>query len=71
VKEKAAVDFFVVLHGWLRARVGRDERGANLVEYLLLLSLIAIAVMGAVIFLGSQISPVFNHAGSSLSTAGP
>lgn len=58
-----------MLHGWLRARVGRDERGANLVEYLLLLSLIAIAVMGAVIFLGSQISPTFNHAGSALSTA--
>ena len=71
MREKAAVDFFVVLHGWLRARVGRDERGANLVEYLLLLSLIAIAVIGAVIFLGSQISPVFNHAGSTLSTAGP
>ncbi len=71
MREKAAVDFFVVLRGWLRARVGRDERGANLVEYLLLLSLIAIAVIGAVIFLGSQISPVFNHAGSTLSTAGP
>lgn len=69
MREKAAVDFFVMLHGWLRARVGRDERGANLVEYLLLLSLIAIAVMGAVLFLGSQISPVFNHAGSSISTA--
>jgi Flp pilus assembly pilin Flp len=69
VREKAAVDYFVVLHGWLRARFGRDERGANLVEYLLLLSLIAIAVIGAVVFLGSQISPKFNQAGSSLSGA--
>jgi Flp pilus assembly pilin Flp len=69
VREKAAVDYFVVLQGWLRARLGRDERGANLVEYLLLLSLIAIAVIGAVVFLGSQISPTFLHAGSAISTA--
>ena len=45
------------------------ESVANLVEYLLLLSLIAIAVIGAVVFLGSQISPKFNQAGSSLSGA--
>lgn len=69
MRKKAAVDYFVVLHGWLRARLGRDERGANLVEYLLLVSLIAIAVMGAVLFLGKQISPTFLHAGSAISTA--
>ncbi|HEV2309074.1 MAG TPA: Flp family type IVb pilin [Acidimicrobiia bacterium] len=63
------MDFFVVLHSWLRARFGRDERGANLVEYLLLVSLIAIAVMGAVIFLRNQIIPQFNNAGSAISTA--
>jgi len=58
-----------VVRTWLRARLNRDERGANLVEYLLLLSLIAIAVMGAVLFLGSQLSPKFSQAGSHLSTA--
>jgi len=63
------VDYFYVLHSWLRSRLGRDERGANLVEYLLLVSLIAIAVIGAVVFLGSQISPKFNQAGSAISTA--
>jgi Flp pilus assembly pilin Flp len=57
-----------VLRTWIRARWSRDERGANLIEYLLLVSLIAIAVMAAIAFLGSQISPVFNQAGSHIST---
>ena len=62
------MDFFV-LRTWIKARWARDERGANLIEYLLLLSLIAIAVMGAVVFLGSQLSPKFSGAGSQLSSA--
>jgi Flp pilus assembly pilin Flp len=57
-----------VLRTWIRARWSRDERGANLIEYLLLVSLIAIAVMAAIAFLGSQLSPTFNQAGSHLST---
>jgi Flp pilus assembly pilin Flp len=62
------MDLFV-LRTWLRARVNRDECGANLVEYLLLVSLIAIAVIGAVKFFGGQLSPKFSQAGSQLSTA--
>ncbi len=58
-----------VLKTWLQARVARDERGANLVEYVLLVSLIAIAVIGAVMFLSSQLSPKYTQAGSQLSTA--
>jgi Flp pilus assembly pilin Flp len=60
-----------LLRTWIRARFARDERGANLIEYLLLVSLIAIAVMAAVVYLGSQLSPKFNQAGSTLSSAGP
>ena len=59
-----------VLRTWIRARWARDERGANLIEYLLLISLIAIAVIGAIAFLGSQLTPKFNGAGSALSSAG-
>jgi pilus assembly protein Flp/PilA len=59
----------LVVRTWIEARFGRDERGANLVEYLVLLGLIAIAVMGAVVFLGAQFSPKFNQAGSQLSQA--
>jgi len=55
---------------WVRARWGgRDERGANLVEYLLLLGLIAIAVMAAIGFLGGQVNALFNSAGSQVSRA--
>ncbi len=64
------MDLFV-LKTWLQARFARDERGANLVEYLLLVSLIAIALIGVVKFFGSQLSPKFNQAGSQLSSAGP
>ena len=59
-----------VLRTWIRARWARDERGANLIEYLLLISLIAIAVIGAIAFLGSQLTPKFNGAGIALSSAG-
>jgi pilus assembly protein Flp/PilA len=60
----------VVIKAWLQARWGhRDERGANLVEYLLLVGLIAIAVMGAVSFLGGQVTGLFNQAGSQVSRA--
>ena len=63
------MDYFYLLHSWLRSRLGRDERGATLVEYVLLVSMIAIAVIGAVVFLGSQLSPRFSQAGSAISTA--
>ena len=53
---------------WLRARFAREERGASLVEYLLLLSLIAMAVIGAVIFLGQALSDSYENAGSRLNT---
>ena len=58
-----------VLRTWIRARWARDERGASLIEYVLLVSLIAMAVIGAITFLGSQLSPRFNNAGSQLSSA--
>ena len=56
-----------LVRSWLSARFARDDRGANLVEYLLLVSLIAIAVMAAVAFLGGELGSSFNHAGSKLS----
>ena len=59
-----------VLKTWLQAKFTRDERGANLVEYILLVALIALAVIAAVIFLRGQVSSKFNEAGSKLSTNG-
>jgi Flp pilus assembly pilin Flp len=56
-----------VLKTWLQAKFTKDERGANLVEYILLVSLIALAVMAAVLFMGKQLNSSFDNAGSKVS----
>ena len=57
-----------VLKTWLQAKFANDEHGANLVEYILLVALIALAVIAAVVFLSGQVSSKFNDSGSHLST---
>jgi pilus assembly protein Flp/PilA len=44
------------------------EEGQGLVEYALILVLIAIVVIGVLTFLGGQVSEVFSEIGSSLET---
>jgi len=56
-----------VLTTWLHTKLSREERGANLVEYILLVALIALAVVAAVVFLRGQITSKFNQTGSALS----
>jgi Flp pilus assembly pilin Flp len=56
-----------VLKTWLQSKFARDEHGANLVEYILLIALIALAVIGAVMFMRGQISEKFQYAGSKIS----
>ena len=51
---------------WLRARFGDTERGASLVEYALLVALIAVVCIVAVTFLGSSAKDKFNTVGSSI-----
>jgi Flp pilus assembly pilin Flp len=58
-----------MFRNWLSASLSRDERGANLVEYILLVSLIALAVIAAVMFLSGELSGSFDNAGSRLSDA--
>lgn len=43
------------------------ERGATLVEYVLLVALIAIAVIGAVVFFRNGVVDVFERTGNGLS----
>ena len=50
----------------LRARFGDDERGASLVEYALLVALIAVVCIVAITFLGTSASSKFDTVGSSL-----
>jgi Flp pilus assembly pilin Flp len=58
---------FVVITTWLHAKLGRDERGASLVEYILLVALIVLLVLGAVIFMRGELVDKFNYAGSKVS----
>ena len=51
---------------FMRARLGRTERGASLVEYVLLVSLIAVVCIVAIGFLGNSASSKFNGVGSSI-----
>lgn len=50
----------------LRWDVHRDEHGASLVEYALLLALIAVIAILALNFLGHTVSNTLNSVGSSL-----
>jgi Flp pilus assembly pilin Flp len=45
----------------------RDEAGASLAEYAMLLALIAVATIGAIQALRDQIVATFNHSASTLS----
>ena len=59
------MDLFI-FRTWLAAKLHRDEQGANLVEYLLLLAFIAIIVLVAVKTLGGTVSSKFSSANSAL-----
>jgi pilus assembly protein Flp/PilA len=58
-----------VLATWLRASVA-SQRGASLVEYALLVALIAVVCIAAVSLLGSSASSKFSRVGSAISGAG-
>ncbi len=60
----------LVLRTWLQTKFAKDEQGASMVEYILLVALIALAVIAAVVFLQGQINSKFNQAGSALSSSG-
>ena len=59
-----------VLKSWLQAKLAKGEQGATLVEYILLVALIALAVIAAVLFLRGQVSSKFDQTGSTLSSNG-
>ena len=58
--------------GWVRDRVpGKDDTGASLVEYALLLALIAVVAIGALTFLGGAVSNTLNNIGQQVNTVSP
>src|SRR5688572_4394201 len=57
---------FEVLKTWLQARI-KSDRGASLVEYALLVALIAVVCIVAIGFLGREASSNFSDVGDSIS----
>lgn len=51
-------------------RLVSEEDGATMVEYALMVGLIAVAIIGAVTTLGSNISTKFTDVGTKVSAAG-
>jgi pilus assembly protein Flp/PilA len=47
-------------------KLARDDDGVSIVEYALLLALIALVILGAATLLGSNISSFFSTAGSAI-----
>jgi pilus assembly protein Flp/PilA len=57
---------FEFIAAFMRARFGQDERGASLVEYALLVALIAVVCIVAVQFLGGSAKSKLGEVGSSI-----
>jgi pilus assembly protein Flp/PilA len=54
---------------WVQQRFsGRDDVGASLVEYALLLALIAVVAIGALVFLGHSVSNTLNQVSNSINS---
>ena len=63
---------FDLILGWVVGRTGfgMRERGASLIEYVLIIAVVAIAVfVGAQLGLGDAISGIFNDATTELNDA--
>jgi pilus assembly protein Flp/PilA len=49
-----------------QSRFVRDETGASMVEYALLVALIAVVVIAAALFLGTEINDKFSEVGNTV-----
>ena len=59
------ISTYEFLSTWLRARFGDTDRGASMVEYALLVALIAVVCIGAIKVLGQSASSSFSTTGSA------
>jgi pilus assembly protein Flp/PilA len=64
------ISTYEFLANWLRARFGDSDRGAALVEYALLVALIAVACIVAIRTLGNESKSSFDETGSAIAGAG-
>ena len=56
---------------YLRAKLGRDESGQDLLEYALLVALIALVCVGVITSTGSGVKTIFTNISSALTKANP
>ena len=58
-----------MLVGWVRGHLPvKDDTGASLVEYALLLALIAVVAIGALVFLGGTVNNTLNNVANHINT---
>ncbi len=55
-----------ILKTWIESKFSKDERGASLVEYVLLAALIAIVVIGAITLIGTNANKKLSSVGNSI-----
>jgi pilus assembly protein Flp/PilA len=60
------ISTYEFLATWLRARFSDSERGASLVEYALLVALIAVVCIVAIQILGREANESFSSTGSAI-----
>ena len=60
------ISTYEFLSTWLRARFSDSERGASLVEYALLVALIAVVCIVAIQILGREANSSFSSTGSAI-----
>ena len=59
----------MLLVDWAQRKfTGGDDVGASLVEYTLLLALIAVVAIGAIAFLGGSVNNQLNHVANAINT---
>jgi pilus assembly protein Flp/PilA len=61
------ISTYEFLSTWLRARFGNTDRGASMVEYALLVALIAVVCIAAIGILGREANSSFSETGSAIS----
>ena len=64
------ISTYEFLATWLRARFGDSDRGASMVEYALLVALIAVVCIVAIRLIGRSASTSFQSTADSLNEAG-
>jgi pilus assembly protein Flp/PilA len=57
---------FTIVRAWYDARISRDEAGASLIEYALLVGLIAIICIGGITALGGSVGGMLDGVGIGL-----